>query len=118
MTSKELQHIINKGENETLEFKQTFNKSVIETLVAFSNTRGGSILIGVSDTKNSVGVSINEETLQKWINEIKQNTSPSIFPIIDILKIDNKIIIKFQINEFPIKPVAYKDRYYARKLNP
>jgi len=82
MTGKELQRIIHKGENDTLEFKQTFNKAVIETLVAFSNTRGGSILIGVTDVKNIVGVSIHKETLQKWINEIKQNTSPSIFPIV------------------------------------
>ena len=51
------------------------------------------------------------------MNEIKQSTSPAIFPIINILKFEHKVVVKFQINEFPIKPVAYKDRYYARKEN-
>ncbi len=47
MEIKELQYIIEQGENETVEFKQLFSKTVIETLVAFSNTRGGKVLIGV-----------------------------------------------------------------------
>jgi len=36
MTPKELIEIITQGETETVEFKQSFSKSVIETLVAFS----------------------------------------------------------------------------------
>ena len=44
MGIKELQHIIEQGENETIEFKQLFSKAVIETLGAFSNTRGGKVL--------------------------------------------------------------------------
>jgi len=33
--------LINQGESETLEFKSSFSKAVIETIVAFSNTKGG-----------------------------------------------------------------------------
>jgi len=47
LTEKELAHIITQGENETVEFKRSFNKTVIETLVAFSNNRGGKIIIEV-----------------------------------------------------------------------
>ena len=58
MDKNKLLHIIKQGESETLEFKQSFSKAVTETLVAFSNTQGGSVLIGVSDNKKIVGVSI------------------------------------------------------------
>lgn len=51
MTTKELHQIILHGENETTEFKQSFSKSAIETLVAFSNHKGGSAIIGVDDNK-------------------------------------------------------------------
>ena len=51
MNSEELQNIISQGENEQVEFKETFNKQVIETVVAFANTKGGSIFIGVNDKK-------------------------------------------------------------------
>ncbi|WP_158648538.1 ATP-binding protein [Candidatus Symbiothrix dinenymphae] len=42
MYSKETQHT---------EFKPKFNEDVIETLVAFANTQGGRVLVGVDDKK-------------------------------------------------------------------
>ncbi len=117
MTSKELTEIISQGETETVEFKQSFSKSVIESLVALSNTRGGRVIIGVKNDKSIVGVSVAEESVQKWINEIKQNTEPAIFPIIDIFDIEGKSIVVLTVNEFPIKPVAYKHLFFARKQN-
>jgi ATP-dependent DNA helicase RecG len=35
-----------KKENLTVEFKTSFNEDVIETLVAFANTKGGKVLVG------------------------------------------------------------------------
>jgi ATP-dependent DNA helicase RecG len=32
-------------ESETIEFKSSFNEATIETLVAFANTQGGTILL-------------------------------------------------------------------------
>ena len=34
------------NESETVEFKQSFQSEVIETLVAFANAKGGSVFIG------------------------------------------------------------------------
>jgi predicted HTH transcriptional regulator len=39
-----------KRESQTVEFKKSFNEDVIETLVAFANTKGGRVLIGVADS--------------------------------------------------------------------
>ena len=117
MTEKELIQIIRQGESDTVEFKQSFNKAAIETLAAFSNTKGGKVLLGVRNDKTITGVSITEETIQKWINEIKQSTEPVVFPIIDKVETKNKVVLILSVNEFPIKPVAHKGRYYARKLN-
>ena len=41
--------LVKKGETEILEFKGGFDKEAIETAVAFANTKGGTILIGVAD---------------------------------------------------------------------
>jgi nucleoside-diphosphate-sugar epimerase len=43
-----VQRLITEGESEVLEFKATFGKDVIETLCAFANHRGGTVLIGVA----------------------------------------------------------------------
>ena len=44
-----IREMLSLGESGTLEFKEKFSAEVIETAVAFANTRGGHLLIGVSD---------------------------------------------------------------------
>jgi predicted HTH transcriptional regulator len=39
-------------ENQHIEFKPSFNEDVIETLVAFANTKGGKVLVGISEVVN------------------------------------------------------------------
>ena len=51
MTNEELKHIIEQGENETVEFKQNFNVEAIISLTAFVNTVGRKLIVGISDTK-------------------------------------------------------------------
>lgn len=41
--------LIQAGEGETLEFKERWTSSALETLAAFANTRGGTLLVGVDD---------------------------------------------------------------------
>ena len=101
-------------ENLTVEFKTSFNESVIETLVAFSNAKGGTVYVGVSDTGKPQGITIGKETIQNWINEIKNKTSPQIIPDADVLNIDNKTVIALFIQEYPIKPVSTRGKYYKR----
>ena len=117
MNLPQLKRLIKSGESETLEFKITFSKDVIESVSAFANTKGGRVIIGVSNNGGLNGVSIGKESLQEWINEIKQSTLPSIIPEIQTFTLENKNIAVISINEFPVKPVAYKDRYYKRIAN-
>ncbi|HFU76677.1 MAG TPA: hypothetical protein ENK66_10575, partial [Arcobacter sp.] len=56
------------NENQTIEFKTSFQKEVINTIVAFSNTKGGKIYIGVNDDKiviSSPGKLYDDMTLDK-----------------------------------------------------
>ena len=64
--------LVKKGESEILEFKEGFDKETIETAVAFANTKGGTILIGVADKGKVKGVQVGKETLKNWANGISQ----------------------------------------------
>jgi len=66
-----IQNILPRGEGLKIEFKTSFNAETIETLVAFANTKGGCVYIGIADTGAIIGVSAGNETVPKWINEIK-----------------------------------------------
>ena len=113
----ERKYILPKAESEFVEFKSTFNVSVIESLVAFANTKGGTVYVGVSDKGLVKGVEIAAESVQNWVNEIKNKTEPSLVPDIDILEIDSKKVIAVRIPEYPVKPISIQGRYYKRTAN-
>ena len=113
----EILGIIQDGESEFVEFKLSFGKETIISLSALANKKGGKVLLGVSDAKEIKGININSETVQNWLNEIKQKTEPSIIPDSQTITIENKIIVILSITEFPIKPVSFQGRYYLRKNN-
>jgi ATP-dependent DNA helicase RecG len=103
-----------KTENLTIEFKTSFNEDVVETLVSFANTKGGTIYVGVSDIGKPHGITVGKETIQNWINEIKNKTYPQIIPDYEILTVEGKMIVAFYIQEYPIKPVATRGKYFKR----
>ena len=80
MTVKEIKSILKKGEGSLIELKSSFNNEVLESLVAFANTNGGSVIMGISNERKVIGVSINDESIQNWLNEIKSKTTPGISP--------------------------------------
>lgn len=110
----EIENLLKNGETETVEFKSSFDREVIETAVAFANAKGGTILIGVDDKGNIVGVSLGKETLKNWPNEISQSTEPTVIPEISSEQVKGKSIVIISIPEYPLKPVATRGRCFKR----
>ncbi|RLF30662.1 MAG: hypothetical protein DRM98_06480 [Thermoplasmata archaeon] len=108
--------LIKKGESETLEFKETLklDNEIGKTISAFSNTKGGIILIGVSDSGKIIGVTIGKNTIEELANYIKRNTDPKIYPSIKVKEVENKKIIFIEIQENKEKPVFFKNHAYKR----
>lgn len=110
-------NLIKQGEGQTVEFKTSFQKEVIVSVVAFANAKGGKIFIGVNDNADIVGIEAHQESVQNWINQIKLSTSPSVMPDIHIDTVEEKKVVIVDVKEYPIKPISYKNRYYVRRLN-
>jgi ATP-dependent DNA helicase RecG len=117
MTPTQLQNIIEQGESETVEFKTTFNNEALITINAFANTKGGLLLIGVSNQGIIKGVDIKTETIQNWLNEVKGKMEPSLLPNVSTFTIAGCNLLLFEIQEFPVKPITLKGRCYSRKTN-
>jgi predicted HTH transcriptional regulator len=60
---KEVQRLIREGEHQQQDFKYAITdaKKIARTLVAFANTDGGRLLLGVKDNGNIAGVKSDEE---------------------------------------------------------
>lgn len=111
-----LLNLIHDGENESVEFKGSLRlkEEICQTVSAFSNASGGSILIGVLDDKTIIGVDIGRNTLEEFSNYIKRNTDPAIFPSLKIEEVEKKKIVVIEVKESAEKPVFFKNHAYKR----
>ena len=113
--SNGIEEMIKKGESETVEFKQSLaeTREIIETVCAFANSKGGTIIVGVSDKCEIKGVSIGKRTIEDLVLKIANSTEPRIFPEVEVVEIRNKELIVIRVSERRDKPVfafgvAYK----------
>ena len=97
----DIKAIIKQGESETLEFKESLGewKEIIQVISAFSNTRGGRVIIGVSKSGRLLGAKIGKDTIEHLTNQILQNTDPKVHPQIAVKKIAKKSIITIDVKE-------------------
>jgi len=102
------------GESQTLEFKASFDKATVESLVAFANAQGGTVLGGVTDKGAVCGVTLGKETLNEWLGQIKSATSPAIIPDMETFTEQGKTVVAIHMSEFPVKPVNTRGRYFKR----
>lgn len=109
MDSKQLKLLLQEKENLTLEFKEKYTPKIDEDIVAFSNTKGGIILLGVDDKGKVKGQELTNE-LKAKINTLARNCKPSIN--VKIIFIDKIIII--EILEGNEKPYSCSSGYYRR----
>ncbi len=114
LTTHAIHTLLQAGESLTQEFKSSFTREAIESLVAFANTCGGTVFIGVADDGTIQGTTIGKETLNEWLGQIKSTTSPSIIPDIVPLSIEGKTVVAIRIMEYPVKPINTKGKYYKR----
>jgi predicted HTH transcriptional regulator len=101
MDLKELRTLISRGENIHLEFKLKTNHpdKIAREIVAFANTEGGKLLIGVADDKEIKGLKYAEEDQFLLEKAITSLISPPIDYKIETLKVDHdKEILIFTIN--------------------
>jgi len=105
---------LREGESEHLAFRLFFGHETIETLAAFANLHGGVLLLGVSETREIKGISASKENIEQWRDEIRTRTAPRLFPHIEIIEIEEKTIVCISVAEYPMKPIAFEEKYYRR----
>jgi len=60
------------------EFKKIFIKDIVKTVIAFANTGGGKIYIGIDDSGQVVGLDNPDNDLLKLTNAVRDSISPDI----------------------------------------
>jgi len=109
-----IKDLIRQGESQTVEFKGSFQEESIQTIGAFANSEGGTLLIGVNDSGVITGTTIGTNTLREIADQIASCTDPRVIPDVQGINIEKKQIIVIQVSEYPVKPVSVRGRCYRR----
>ncbi len=114
-------NILEKEEGKTIEFKRDLSSSkpIIKTLIAFANTAGGILVIGIDDDKKIIGVENPLQEEENLCNIIADSVSPRLVPNIEMMNVDGKILLIVEVFLSAMRPhwLKTKDIYngtYAR----
>lgn len=116
MDEKNLLNIIEKGENETVEFKPSLSQinEIVESVSAFANSSGGIILVGISNSGKILGVDVGKDTVERLTNKISQSIDPKIYPKISFEEIETKKIIAVIVEKSNNMPHLAFGRFFKR----
>lgn len=134
-----IKNLIKCGENETIEFKSSLNQhnkwEIAETITAFMNLNGGTILVGVTDDGIPKGLNLTsdiknqkskrDECTRNILDAIKTRINSEFLDLIDFdwEKVNDNMIMRIDCTAAE-SPVIYKDfsqnhekEYYIVRTN-
>ncbi|CAN5412549.1 hypothetical protein BH09BAC3_BH09BAC3_05110 [soil metagenome] len=106
----ELKKLVSQGEGQHLEFKRkaSYPDKIVRELIAFANTKGGILLIGVDDDQSIPGVKFPEEESIVIHNELKKHCRPGMAFHESVIPIsENRYILQWHIPKSEKRPHFY-----------
>lgn len=99
-------------ESETVELKEVYVTDLKKEIIAFANTNGGTIYIGVKDNGEVIGLNNADFVMQQITNSIRDSIRPdvSIFTNIELLQENSNFFIKLTVNQGTKKPYYLSDK--------
>ncbi len=92
--------LITKPEGKTLEFKRDISspRNILKTLVAFANTAGGRLIIGVEDDSKAVlGVENPLDEEERLCSLIADNIEPRLVPNVEMVSFEDKTLLIVEV---------------------
>ncbi|MEQ8469634.1 MAG: ATP-binding protein [Marinoscillum sp.] len=116
MELREIKRLIYSGENEYVEFKRKINhpEKVIREIVAFANTKGGHLFVGVDDDGTIVGSKYADEEDFVLKRAIKELCRPAINFELNTYEISEKrVLLHYHISPGIKKPYfAFEKKHH------
>jgi len=110
LTKSDLEIILQEGEGQKIEFKESFSQSLAKDIVAFANALGGRIFIGVDDNGSIKRINITNK-LKSQIIDFARNCDPPI--VVELQTLNNIVII--DVKEGSDKPYQCKEGFFLRQ---
>src|SRR6478609_1026974 len=106
----ELQRLVVEGEGHQLEFKRKAShpEKIVREMIAFANTEGGTILIGVDDNGTLAGVKYPDEELLSIREALSQHVRQSLVYHDSLITLsENRFILRLDIPPNLKRPILF-----------
>ena len=100
-------------ESERLELKEGYVNDIYKEVIAFANTEGGTILVGVNNRGEAVGLDDVDDTYTRITNGIRDAILPDVTIFVKY-RLEESGIIRIEVGEGSYKPYYLK----AKGLKP
>ncbi len=110
MTNDQLRGVIAGGEGPAMEFKQSLTRDLGRELCAFANAAGGTVLLGVSDAGEIMGVR-DHNVLKSRIQSTARSADPPITVNVDSVGQVLRVVVPRQHR----KPYSFGGRFFMRE---
>lgn len=116
-----LEKLLVKEESKILEFKENTQslQKIIQTIIAFANTAGGKLVVGVRDkTKEVVGLVNALQDEEKIANAVAESIAPQLFPTFHLYTWRGKdvliIVVSHTYGPYHLKAAGVEKGTYMR----
>jgi ATP-dependent DNA helicase RecG len=91
------------GEGPNVDFKRDLSPpdKVLKDIVAFANTAGGTVIVGVGDDREIVGVQDPLKAEEKLTNLISSQIDPQLLPDLYVSTHDDKELLVIDVSHYP-----------------
>jgi len=93
-------------ENDELEYKREYVDDAKKTVIAFANSMGGLLRIGITDDLSVVGVKDSDDVLCRVVDSISKTIKPDVMPFVSckVTTIDEKEIVDVEVQRGTKRP--------------
>ncbi len=110
VSQKDLDILLREGEGSMLEYKESLSSSFARELVAFANSAGGKILLGVRNDGTVIGVRDSND-LRARIQDIARNCDPPVNVVVEPVG----KVLAITVRESESKPVQCREGFFWRQ---
>lgn len=99
-------------ESEAVELKVSYTSDLKKEVVAFANTNGGTIYIGVQDDGEIIGLENADFVMQQISNAVRNGIRPdaSMFTSIELVQENHKSLVRIAVQQGTKKPYYLSDK--------
>jgi ATP-dependent DNA helicase RecG len=89
------------AESTNIEWKREYTSDISKTVIAFANTSGGELYIGIADDGSAAGIADVDATMLQVSNSVRDSIKPDVTLFVDYRQdsIDGKTIIKVAVQK-------------------